>query len=549
MKRISQGALIVFLLSFPLFCRLQNLPPINVVIADSSATQGYFFLSPYTNSFQVNYDRSHQILDQYGRLIFYQIIDGTNPNTTIDFKLQPNGQMTYFNLDKKKWFFMDSTFQVVDSIQCSGFETDQHDLQILPGNHYLLIGLETRLMNLTSYHWFGFSHNQPGSSNAEVEGVVIQEFDENKSLVFEWKSHDHFLFGDVDQKWLFNPNKVDWTHANAVELDLDGNILLSMRHFDEITKIDHSTGNIIWRLGGKQNQYTFPNDPVRFTGQHDIRRVSDTSLSMFDNGQYTVPQLCRGIEYALDETNKIATLVWEYIYDSAMYSMACGNHQYIENGNHLIDFGFCSFDSPWMVVVKPDKSKVLEISFPDSYISYRAFNYTTLPWTLRRPVVECQKTGDEFFLVAEPGHPEYRWSTGATTESIPIIQPGEYWVFVPYGTGFLSSERIVVEDITNPCLFTGTPAPERPSGISVRCMPNPATDFVSVSFTLSEMSRVVIHLTTVQGKVIKEIASRYYPAGTNQVTIDVSNLASGMYFLSFQTDKMLVTKLLTKQSL
>ncbi|GIT32243.1 MAG: hypothetical protein Ct9H300mP2_3220 [Candidatus Neomarinimicrobiota bacterium] len=43
---------------------------------------------------------------------------------------------------------------------------------------------------------------------------------------------------------------IDYVHANAIELDNDGNILLSCRHMDEITKINHQTGEIIWRLGG-----------------------------------------------------------------------------------------------------------------------------------------------------------------------------------------------------------------------------------------------------------------------------------------------------------
>src|SRR5512138_3527317 len=176
-------------------------------------------------------------------------------------------------------------------------------------------------MNLSSYHYFGLNHNVPGSTNAEVFGVVIQEFNENKELVWEWKGHDHYQFGDVDPIWLFNPNKVDWTHANAVERDTDGNILLCLRHFNEITKIDYATGNIIWRLGGKQNQFSFPNDPVRFTGQHDIRRVGNSSVTLFDNGQYTNPPVSRALEYELDESNKVATLEWEYIYDSSLTSI------------------------------------------------------------------------------------------------------------------------------------------------------------------------------------------------------------------------------------
>ena len=233
--------------------RAQNFPPLSVVIEDSASTGGYYFMVPYTNAFFNTYDHGQLILDRFGHIMYYRIFPKVlNMTPTIDFKLQPNGWMSYFSIDREKYYFIDSTFKDVDSIGCAnGFETDQHDIQILPDNHYLLFGTEIRIMDLSSFHWFGFNHDLPGSTNAQVSGVVIQEFNENKELIWEWKAHDHYQFGDVEPVYLSNPNKVDWTHANAVEKDSDGNILVSLRHFNEITKIDHSTGNIIWRLGGK----------------------------------------------------------------------------------------------------------------------------------------------------------------------------------------------------------------------------------------------------------------------------------------------------------
>ncbi|MCX6303759.1 MAG: aryl-sulfate sulfotransferase [Bacteroidetes bacterium] len=522
----------------------QNFPPLTFVINDSAATAGYYFMSPYTNTAPFNYDRVHLILDRFGRVVFYRIFPtGGNLNATIDFQLQPDGRMSYFNINRGKFFLMDSTFTDVDSISCvHGFETDQHDFQVLPGNHYLLFGKEMRIMNLTAYHWFGINHTLAGGANAEVTGVVVQEFDESKALVWEWKGHDHYQFGDVDQAWLSTPNKVDWTHANAVERDQDGNILLSLRHFNEITKINHETGNILWRLGGKANQFSFPNDTIRFTGQHDIRRVSDTSVSLFDNGQYTHPRTARGLEYALDENNKIANLVWEYIYDSSMYSIACGNHQYIENDNHLVDFGFNGTGFPWMVVVKPDKTRVLEVYLPSGFISYRAFNYINLPWQLHRPAIACQKNGDSYFLVAEPGHTQYLWSTGAATSSIPITSTGEYWVAVPYGKGYIRSEYLAVTDITHPCLPTGVPAGGIPKDFSLTCVPNPASDKIKIMYNLADKASVVVSLVTVMGTKIVEVRQDFLPAGSHETTIDVSSIPRGTCLLSVMVDNALIAR-------
>lgn len=79
--------------------------------------------------------------------------------------------------------------------------------------------------------------------------AIIQELDQSKNVVFQWRSWDHFRITDATHEDL-TAALVDYVHANALEVDNDGNILLSSRHLDEITKIDRQTGNIIWRLDG-----------------------------------------------------------------------------------------------------------------------------------------------------------------------------------------------------------------------------------------------------------------------------------------------------------
>lgn len=536
--RCSWRFLLVFFNSLMTLSVLgQNFPPMNITISDSGASSGYYFLSPYTNANPYIYDHAHLILDRLGKVVYFRSFEGyDDPNPTIDFKLQPNGKISYFNIERKKFFLLDSTFTLVDSIGCThGFVTDQHDFQILPNNHYLLFGTEVRIMNLSMYHWFGFGHSQPGSTNAQVSGVVIQEFNENKNLVWEWKSHDHYLFSDGDSIWYSNPNKVDWTHANAVARDWDGNILVSLRHFNEITKIDHETGDIIWRFGGKRNQFDFLEDPVRFSGQHDIRRVNTNTVSLFDNGQYSIPQRCRAVEYTLDEVNLVANLVWSYSYDTTMFSVACGSHQHVSNGNHVADFGFTNGIFPWMVVVKSDQSRVLEISYPEGYISYRAFNYPTLPWALNQPVVECMKTSGDYYLAAEPGHPEYRWNTGETTQTIAIADTGEYWVAVPLGEGYICSEHIYITDLMHPCIVQEVQSTELTITPEIRSIPNPTNGQTKLFVNLPNSSTLSLTLFNVAGKVVVKLANGFFPQGTHEFQFDASTLMAGVYTVALTT--------------
>ena len=184
----------------------QNFPPMDITIHDSAATNGYYFFAPYASSPPYTYDQPQLILDRFGNIVWYRIFPGLTRNTTTyDFKIQPDGRMTYFGVTKNKFYVMDSTFTVTDSLgAANGYDIDVHDLQFIPGGHYLLLAQETRNMNLTGYHIFGFNHTSPGAANAQVIGVVIQEFDENKNLVWEWKGHDHFNFDDVDSSFFYS---------------------------------------------------------------------------------------------------------------------------------------------------------------------------------------------------------------------------------------------------------------------------------------------------------------------------------------------------------
>ena len=60
----------------------------------------------------------------------------------------------------------------------------------------------------------------------------------------------------------------DYFHINAVNLDTDGNLLISGRAVSTIYKVDRHTGNIIWRLGGKESTFTL-GPGVQFNGQHN----------------------------------------------------------------------------------------------------------------------------------------------------------------------------------------------------------------------------------------------------------------------------------------
>lgn len=87
---------------------------------------------------------------------------------------------------------------------------------------------------------------QGGDSATVVTGNIIQGLDQNKNVIFQWRSWDHFQITDATPDIDLTAHTIDYVHCIAVELDDDGNILISSRHINEITKINIQTGDIIW---------------------------------------------------------------------------------------------------------------------------------------------------------------------------------------------------------------------------------------------------------------------------------------------------------------
>ena len=284
-----------------------------------------------------------------------------------DFGLQPNGLLTFFDADARAYYAMNSSFAIVDSFRCgNGYATDGHDLRLMPNGHALLMAYDPQIMDMRGI-------DPAGDSAAVVTGAIVQELDAQKNVVFEWRSWDHFSITDATHTD-FTQHRVDYAHLNAFDIDLDGSILLSSRHMDEITKISRTTGGVLWRLGGKNNQFTFLNDTARFSYQHDIRRLPNGNITLFDNGNFHDPPCSRAVEYRLDEQAMTAQLVWEYRHVPCLQASATGNVQRQPNGNTLISWG----TENTVTEVRADGTVALELLLSPLFTTYRTLRY---PWT------------------------------------------------------------------------------------------------------------------------------------------------------------------------
>lgn len=337
------------------------LPNLSVTVSNNPSP-GNLFLNNYPTQ---GYTTNIRIAKNDGSTHYSREI----AQPTTDFNRQPNGLMVYFKVqglnftDPGIYYSEDSGFNLVDSFYCgNGYSTDGHDLRLLNNGHALLLSYDPQPVDMSQIV-------AGGNPNAIVYGLIVQEIDENKNVVFQWRSWDYIAITEAIYENL-TAATIDYVHGNAVELDDDGNLLISSRHLNEITKINRSTGDIIWRLGGVNNQFTFTNDTIPFHYQHDIRRINNGNITLFDNGNFRTPSYSRALEYSLDEVNKTATKVWEYRNSPDIYAPFMGSVQRLQNGNTLIGWGG---SNNTLTEVTSGGGIALEMKYPAGVWSYRAF--------------------------------------------------------------------------------------------------------------------------------------------------------------------------------
>jgi hypothetical protein len=164
-----------------------------------------------------------------------------------------------------------------------------------------------------------------------------------------WDAWDHFVLED----WIEEPAidrtlpDGDFDHPNSLTFDLDGNYIVSWRNMAEITKINATTGAIMYRFGGRNNQFRILGDPLyglqgdfAFCGQHSAQVLSNGNLLVFDNGLRHRPRVSRAVEYRLDLAARTATMVWEYRHYAGLYTPFTGNVDRLANGNTIVGFAF-----------------------------------------------------------------------------------------------------------------------------------------------------------------------------------------------------------------
>ena len=476
-----------------------------------------------------------------------------------DFKKQPNGLISYYDRYQSAEEVLDSLYHPVNTYRAIGYSTDIHDFRMLPDGHVLIMGDDPEAFRMDTVV-------AGGDSAAVVDGLVIQELDADKNVVFQWRTFDHYKVTDAVGIDL-TASVIDYCHGNALEVDADSNLILSCRHMDEITKIDRNTGDIIWRWGGKNNQFLFVGDTLAFSHQHAIRRIANGDFVLFDNGNLHVPPFSRAMEYSVDQNMKVATVVWEYRNNPDIYGSAMGDVERLDDGSTLICWGTTT---PNVTLLAPDNTKVFEESFPTGVYSYRAFLYP-----FQAPVIDLPTKSDSILINAGISVPESLEVYNDGNLPLQFTAAGhQAWLAVDtaaksldgtdsislhftingigftQGTAYTDTISIVSNDTRHsPTLLPVVATAAGPTGVKStptlprvydlsNAYPSPFNPSARIDYQLPSASRVTLRIYDLLGQSVAVLKEGIEDAGYKSVVWNASGFASGAYLYRFEASSV-----------
>jgi hypothetical protein len=163
-------------------------------------------------------------------------------------------------------------------------------------------------------------------------------------------------------------------HLNSIDVDSDGNLLVSSRNTHTIYKIDRRSGAIIWRLGGKHSDFAM-GPGATFAWQHDARRQPDGTITMFDNqGAPGGGPQSRALVLAVDERRpgRRACCASTCIRSRCRPRAAAAS--VLPNGNVFVGWGA----EPFVSEFSPAGELLFDARLGTGYSGYRAFR---IPWS------------------------------------------------------------------------------------------------------------------------------------------------------------------------
>ncbi|KAI2610342.1 ASST-domain-containing protein [Hypoxylon fragiforme] len=330
---------------------------------------------------------------------------------------------------------MDNHYETIRELRAGNHKlVDKHEFHIVNEKTGLIQIYQPVARDLTAW---GASAEQQWIVNA-----IIQELDiTTGELLFEWASLDHV---SPDEAILpINPGQAgsgynssdawDYFHINSVDKDADGNYLISARDACSVHKINGTSGEIIWKLNGKDSSFKVPKD-TEFCFQHHARFISQEDgieiISLYDNSAHgtehsggsevhTAPT-SSGKIIQVNTTSWEAELVQGFYPPDDLLSKSQGSTQILPNGNALVNWGSSGAVTEYL----PNGEAIFHAYMDSGDLglgveNYRAFRYNWTGLPNEEPAIVALQDDEEITAyVSWNGDTETKtWKFYAATDS------------------------------------------------------------------------------------------------------------------------------------
>lgn len=339
-------------------------PPTLTVSTLTHPAPGYLFLATLNGPGQ----RGPMIVDNKGNVVFFRPLD----TVAINFRRQIlagkpvltwwEGVISTIGTGQGEGVILDESYSTVARVQAgNGFKADVHEFLLTSNDTALITVYNPVQADLTAVG---------GSATGTVLDSIVQEVDvKTGSVLFEWHSLDHVPITDTYAPVL---DPFDYFHVNSIDVDLDGNLLVSARNTSAVYKLDRSSGQVLWRLSGRSSDFELGLN-ARFMYQHDARAHPDGTITLFDDGPGPSSQQSRAIRLGLDFGAMRAELLQDFRHPDPLAAVAMGNVQVLSGGAMLVGWG----TEPYVTEFGPEGDVRFDAKFDGSAWNYRAFRN---PW-------------------------------------------------------------------------------------------------------------------------------------------------------------------------
>lgn len=377
-------------------------PSLIVNEARSGQAPGFVFASVFKSPFAQGEMRQQgsMILDNRGRYVWWRPVakpDNEVANLEVQrYRKRPvltfwEGELTNGFTFNGTWRVLNDRYRTLATIQSGDLPLSVHEFFITKQNTALatyykhIPGRDLRAVG--------------GGESQTLVDTGVAEFDiATGRLIRTWSPEGKIPMEDSYVP-ITNPQMPhDPWHINSIDVDAQGNWLISMRNTHAIYKVNPSTGAILWTLGGKRSDFVM-GDRTRFAFQHDARFQPNGRISLFDNNccgnpfgnaavQTVSEKQSRGLLLQMDENAKTVSFVEQ----QTLYDLIAGtqaNFRILPNGNRFIGWG----QQPFLSEYTQSGRLLLAIRYPDPASSYRAYR---APWKATpagRPAVAARVAG------------------------------------------------------------------------------------------------------------------------------------------------------------